>query len=468
MKNKLFPYLAVLLLLLVSCEDHDDYDVPDDLRVHDFVWKGLNLYYLWQPDVEDLADDRFGNQKQLNDWLQTRPAPGEFFQSLLTGPQTDRFSRIFSDYRELEGVLSGTTNTHGADYGLKYKPGSTSQLFGWVRYVLPNSDASNKNISRGDIFHAIDGQELTIHNYRELLGRQNYTMHLADFDGGNITPNGQTVTLAKWPIAENPVYETRLFEFGPNKIGYVMYNGFYPNFEAQLNQAFAEFKTAGVNRLILDLRYNSGGSIGTATRLASMITGQFAGQVFAAEQWNPKVMQHLAAQGGQVLTNRFGQNLADGTAISSLNLSEVYVLTSAATASASELVINGLRPYINVVQIGETTTGKNVGSITLYDSPDYRKDGASTRHRYAMQPIVLKVVNRDGFGDYQQGLPADYELPEDLENLGEIGSIDEPLLSTAIGQITANGRMYHRPPRLKLRDAGNLRQLEPLRHEMYK
>lgn len=467
MKKILFRLCPILLLLSFACQDHDDFDVPSDLRIHDFIWKGLNLYYLWQPEVADLADDRFENQDQLNQWLDTRPAPGEFFQSLLTDPQTDRFSRIFSDYTVLEGILNGTTKSNGVDFELRYVPGSETQVFGWVRYVLPNSDAATKNIQRGDIFYAVDGQTLNENNYRDLLSSGQYTLSLADYDNGNITPSGESVSLTKWVISENPVYATQVFEVGAEKIGYIMYNGFYPAFESQLNQAFAQLKASGANHLILDLRYNSGGSIATSARLASMITGQFTGQIFAREQWNPKVQDYLESHQGGSVENDFVGTISNGSAISHLNLDRVYVLTGPATASASELVINGLKPYIQVVQIGTKTTGKNVGSITLYDSPDFGKDGASARHKYAMQPIVLKVVNRDGFGDYQTGILPDYELPEDLGNLGVIGDIGEPLLSTAIGQITANGRMMSRPPAVILKRAADTRSLEPLRQEMY-
>ncbi len=246
-----------------------------------------------------------------------------------------------------------------------------------------------------------------------------------------------------------------------------MYNGFYPGYESHLNQAFAQLKAAGVTQLVLDLRYNSGGSIATSARLASMVTGQFGGQVFAREQWNPKVQEYLESQQGGSMVNNFVGTVSNGSAISHLNLDKIYVLTGPATASASELVINGLKPYIEVIQIGTRTTGKNVGSITLYDSPNFGKDGASDRHKYAMQPIVLKVVNRDGFGDYQSGILPDYELPEDLDNLGVLGDLNEPLLATAVGQITANGRMIARPPMLNPLRAGDSRSLEPMRSEMY-
>src|SRR5690606_11567216 len=180
------------------------------------------------------------------------------------------------------------------------------------------------------------------------------------------------------------------------------------------NQAFGSLKVQNITHLVLDLRYNSGGSIATATKLASMITGQFTGQVFAKEQWNSKMHPHYEQVNPQNLVSRFTASIGNAP-INDLQLTTVYVLTSASTASASELVINGLKPYIDVVQIGDYTTGKNVGSVTLYDSPSFGKRDRNPNHFYAMQPIVLKVVNKDGFGDYQQnGLAPDVLHPANL------------------------------------------------------
>jgi len=104
-----------------------------------------------------------------------------------------------------------------------------------------------------------------------------------------------------------------------------------------------------------------------------------------------------------------------------LNLTKVYIITTKSTASASELVINGLKPFINVIQIGDVTTGKNVGSITLYDSPTFEKEGVNPSHKYAMQPLVLKIVNADGFGDYQSGLVPTFQQAETISIFWSFG-----------------------------------------------
>ncbi|MFT3794029.1 S41 family peptidase [Flavobacterium sp.] len=471
---KFLTLLLVSAFVFQSCEK-DDNEVPADVEVNNFVWKGLNLYYLWQANVPDLSDSRFGNQKDLNGYLRGYSNPAFLFDQLLYQPSSrfpqdeavDRFSVIFSDYYELEGILSGTTKNNGADFALYYKDDTQYEIVGVVRYILPGSDAASKDIQRGDIFYAINGQTLNIDNYRNLLSADLYTMNLANYDDGDFTPNGESVSLTKTVLSENPVYLTNVINDGGHKIGYLMYNGFYPNYEAQLNNAFGQLKAAGITELVLDLRYNSGGSIATASRLASMITGQFTGQVFAKEQWNAKIEAYYQENDPATLFNLFPNTMGNNAPINSLNLSKVYVLTTKATASASELVINGLEPYIDVVQIGDATTGKNVGSITLYDSPAFTKSGASTNHRYAMQPLVLKIINAAGFGDYINGLPPDELLKEDLGNMGTLGNADEPLLNAAITRIVGGGRSMPRHQETNFKILKDNRLIHPLKSEMY-
>lgn len=446
---KYFFKTIILLILGVSlffqaCEDVDD---KVSLPIQDFIWKGLNLYYYWQADVPNLSDDRFASQGELNSFLSQFNSPENLFESLLFQPDvSDKFSVIFSDYVALEQALSGTSKTNGLDFELRAKPGSATEVFGWVRYVLPNTDAAIKNIPRGAIFYAVNGTTLTRDNFRSLLAPTTYTLNFANFDGGVISPNGTSVSLTKAEYSENPVYNVSTFQLDDKKVGYVMYNGFFTNFESQLNQAFTQFSSEGVTHLIVDLRYNSGGSVATATRLASMITGGFNGQIFAKQQWNNKVQSFFNSSNPERLLNRFTNTLNNGSSISSLNLNKVYILTSKVSASASELLINGLKPYINVVQIGETTVGKNVGSVTLYDSPDFTKNNLNPNHRYAMQPIVLKILNKDDFGDYQNGLVPNVSFSEDLGNLGEIGTTTDPFLQFTLTFISNGGRLMQPSP----------------------
>ncbi len=432
-------FLFLLVFSLQSCEDNDDVAAPADVQVNSFIWKGLNAVYLWQADVPNLADNRFANENDFNSFLRGYSKPEDLFEDLLykpvskfpNGDAVDRFSWIVDDYTVLEQELSGITKNNGVDFRLSLVASGSNDVVGYVRYIIPNSDASTKAIKRGDLFTSVNGTKLTVSNYQALLLNQDiYTLNLADYNGTAFVLNGKSVALTKTVLEENPIFINKVITSGSHKIGYLMYNGFYAEYDDRLNQAFGELKAQGATDLVLDLRYNGGGAVSSAAKLASMITGQFDTQIFSKMTFNAKQMQGLSAADLEDLNVRFVQNL------NSLNMTTVYVITTESTASASELIINGLKPYINVVQIGETTTGKNVGSFTVYDSETLTKKNVNPNHKYAMQPLVLKITNSVNFGDYTQGLQPTFQQFESVSTYGVLGDPNEPLLRLAISKIT--------------------------------
>lgn len=433
-KNLLF-YL-ILLLVLTGC--HDDMD--DVLRpassqeIKNFIWRGMNNIYLYKADVPDLANTRFANQQELDEFLETFESPEDLFYNGLVADQDD-FSFLVNDYIELEKLFDGINRSNGMQFGLRTYPTSSSQVIGYVRYVLPNTSAEVNGVTRGDIFNTIDGVQLTVDNYSTLLEPDMYTIGLATIEGGVITPSGETITLEKDEYTSNPVFLSKTINVDGRKVGYLMYNGFTSAFDGALNEAFGSLKSEGITDLIVDLRYNGGGSVETANDLASMITGQFMGEVFYTEQWNDEYQTYFEENEPESLINRFNTKINTGEQINSLNLNKVYIITTLRTASASELLINGLEPYINVVQIGERTTGKFQASTTLYDSEDFGRRGANPNHTYAIQPLIFKTLNAEGRTDYHDGLNPDIELIENIENLGIIGDLNEPLLQAALNDI---------------------------------
>ena len=417
--RKFLPYVLILFFL-ISCKDEDDNIPPRqyDFEIEDFIWKGLNTYYLWQNSVPDLADDRFDSQKSYANYLSQFNANHELlFESLLS--DKDRFSWIMSDYTELEKQLSRVYTTSGMMIRLA-RIGDSNDLFAYVRYVLPDSDAAENNVKRGDLFLSVNNEQLTIDNYRDLLSSEveSFSIQLAQISGQTITPTGISVDLVKAEIQENPIHIHKLIELNNAKIGYLMYNGFVADFDDQLESAFAEFQIQGVNQLIVDLRYNRGGRTSSAIKLASMITGQFSGEVFAQIQHNDKL-------------SSYNEDYLFEAHAAQLKMDRLYVISSADTASASELLINGLSPYIDVILIGDVTTGKNVGSYSIYDWID-DEGNVNPRHTWAMQPITLKIANSEGFADFENGLQADYRLQEVVANMGTLGEIDEPLLEKTL------------------------------------
>jgi C-terminal processing protease CtpA/Prc len=415
-------------------EDMDDVvNNATTLEINNFIWRGMNNFYLYKSDIPELADNHFKNNEELNSYLKDYATPEALFDALVA-PQ-DRFSFLVDDYIELENALEGIALTNGMEFGLVRYSQSSALVLGYVRYVLPNTSAAAQGVQRGDLFNTINGQQLTQDNYRSLINLPQYTIGFATLEENEVRPTGESVTLTKEQYTENPVFLAKTFPTTSGKVGYLMYNSFTGSFDEQLNAAFGAFKSENISELILDLRYNGGGSVETATDLASMITGQFSGEIFSTELWNEDYQAYFEENEPEDLINRFNDKIRTGSSINSLNLTRVYIITTLRTASASELVINGLSPYIEVIQVGERTTGKFQASVTLYDSPDFRRTGANPGHTYAIQPLIYKSANAAGVTDYLNGLPPDIELPEDLSNLGIIGEPNEPLLQAVLNHI---------------------------------
>jgi C-terminal processing protease CtpA/Prc len=478
MRFKFFTKTLTVLFIsifFINCSSESE-ATPENLEVHDFVWKGLNAYYLWQSDKPNLADTRFSNQGQLNSFLQEFSSPEDLFENLLYRP-TDRFSWIVDDYIALENSFQGITLNSGMEFGLVRYADTPTNLFAYVRYVIPNSDAAAKGITRGLLFNSVGGTQLTENNYNSLLFGENtsYIIDFTDYNNGNPISNGTSIEVTKTQLQENPIAVSKVVTDGTQKIGYLMYNQFSSSFDAELNAVFANFKNESVNDLIIDLRYNGGGSVRTATYLGSMVTGQFNGELFSKQVWNEKVQ---AAIDESNFTNNFTSQINHDNineAINSLGLSRVYFIVTGSSASASELVINSLSAHIDVKLIGTKTVGKQVGSVTLYDSDDLTRNGdnLNQNHTYAMQPIVLEIKNKDD-QNYPGGIIPGVTLPgvelaENYGNLGVLGERSDPLLDRTL-QYISTGARFNNQAKIdvsKTIEIFNSKLATPSRNDMY-
>ncbi|WP_111707792.1 S41 family peptidase [Lutibacter citreus] len=453
---KLKSLIALLLftsILFTSCKDDDDdirTELPSEIdfsqvEVQDFIWQGLNFWYLWKENVPKLDDSKLEDAQVYYDLLSSYDDPEAFFDDLIYEPESvDVFSWIVDDYVALENSFSGITKSTGAKIWYSYEKDINSNVFGYVQYVSADTEAANKNIKRGDIFNTVDGVQITINNYRSLFKDDGtYTLGFADLNGGNPISNGVTKELTPIQLTENPVHIVKTLDIEGTKIGYLMFNGFDAGFELKIDEAFAQLKAEGATKLVLDLRYNRGGYDYITSQVVSSITGQFAGEILKKDNYNPLVQKLYEDNFPDQLVSRFTTKVTniEGTVLketlSSLNMTELYVLTSDDTASASEVLISGLDPYIDVHTIGTTTYGKYTGSITLYDSDNFMKSGdnLNTNHTYAMQPIILKYTNINDVS-VRGGIIPEIELPEYLSTLGVLGDPSEPLLAKAIEKIT--------------------------------
>lgn len=434
--------IRYLILIFLSCitlsckDDFDDVIQPSETAdIQNFVWRAMNELYLYKEDSPDLANDRFASSEEFSEFLKSYNSPENLFEHLLASQ--DRFSIIVDDYTALENSLDGLTQTTGIR--ISYIQESTNnQVFGFIRYVLPGSSAAEKGLERGMIFDQINGESLTAtSDFQELTSGENYSIRLAEFSDDELISTDETISLQKRILQENPIYYSDILDFDTAQIGYLVYNNFRGEYDAELNAVFQNFQTENIDELIIDLRYNTGGSVESCKDLASMITGLYNNQVFATQKFNAN---------SAPVDILFDTSIRNGEQINSLGLSKVYILTSRQSASASELLINSLNAYIDVVQIGETTVGKFEASRTVYDAPNYNRRNANIGHTYALQPLISKLENANGHGDYVNGLVPQYMITENFKNAKAFGDPSETLLSktlSIIGISTDENRSYH-------------------------
>jgi carboxyl-terminal processing protease len=448
-KIHLLRYFSALVFLglmfsVSSCQDDDPSPSgsqnASNQYVNSWIQENMEFWYLWNDGLPTSVDK---NQ-----------APDEYFENLLN--QDDRFSWIQDNYQELLNSLKGINKEAGYEFVL-YKEGASSEnVIAQILYVKGGSPAANAGLVRGDIISHINGKQMTTSNYKEVIKeiKEDHTIRYK-----SVTPDTEsfsdekTASLSTVEFSENPNHLNKVISVNDRKIGYFVYNFFAggPDAEStvyddQMDQVFASFKTEGITDLVLDLRFNSGGSETSARNLASLIgSGITATNVFARREYNKDVEEEILKDpdmGSEFLTTKFSTKSSNVGSL--LNGGRVYILTSSRTASASELVINALKPYMDVFIIGDVTYGKNVGSISLYEEND-------PKNTWGMQPIVVKVYNSLDQSDYGTGFVPNVLDKDNSLYIYPLGDNREALLRHAIEQITgvATGGRQAKPGETK-------------------
>jgi len=418
-----------------------------DNSINDFIWKGMNSWYNWQNNIVNLADTKNDDTDNYYTYLNSYTDPKNLFESLLYNEDdTDRFSWFIEDYVEQQKQFQGISTTTGIRRSTPIAIGN-NQIVIYVQHISVGSPADIAGIKRGDIINAIDNEVINETNYPSVINKlySGETILVSTvIEQNNVLTKVNDFTVTPAVVSDNPVFLTKIFnDINGGKVGYLVYNGFRSSYNDELNTAFATLKAEGVNELILDLRINGGGSVATSSYLASMIYANAGTDKFADLLFNSKHTNQSGSYDFQNTLNVYDEN---GTktgeeTINRLNMvNSLYVLASGNTASASEMIINGLKPFIPVKVIGTTTYGKNVGSITLYDSAssDYTREAtASTAHKNAMQPIVFQIFNKLGESDYTQGFNPDIEVLEYQywRDILPFGNENEVMLKTALDDI---------------------------------
>jgi len=399
--------LVALALVLVAVPANAQATACTPLGQATFVRDTLQELYLWYRDLPDLDPAAVSTPEEYLARVRVRPQDGTF--SYITSRAADE--AFYSDSQFIGLGLS----TAVVDGALR------------VLQVFAGSPAAEAGLDRGSRIDTIDGQRV------ETLiaaGGLDGAFGPAEIDRQVlltfVTRGGEARTASprKRPVTIPPVSLTRVFDVGGRKVGYLFFRNFVRPSVAALDEAFAALETAGAQELVLDLRYNGGGLVDVARHLASLIGGSaLRDQVFAESRHNDR-------------NRRLNQTLRFGGASSSLRLDRLIVIATRASASASELLVNGLTPFLPVIVVGDRTSGKPVGQ---YGLPFCDK---------VFAPVAFSMVNARGQGDYFGGLPVDCAAVDDLAH--ELGATEEASLAAALGFI-ATGRCAPPANRLGVR-----------------
>lgn len=454
--KRYIPILFIgIALSFASCEKSapaptDEPEEPageasENQEINEWIAEQMRIRYYWT--------DEMPSNSQMDFSLE----PPAFFEDALS--DNDRFSWI-QKAEELSDNLQGVVKGTGIDItliGYNYNANNEAQnVFCVIKYVIPGSPADLAGLERGDMFTMVNNKTMTPGNYRTVLAPyfegEPFSITLATIDGNTLTTTNETVSLSTTKVNEPSVhYHSIITSAGGKKVGYLFYNTFLNEKVDELYTVFNEFKSAGVTDLILDLRYNLGGGISASGALSAMIMNNYdKANIFVNYNFNNRINAEYDRNGWSrdirfydlypVLSpnlpterdptnaelNAAAASVEEKVKAANLNLSKVYILATDNSASASELVIHNLAPYMDVVHIGGTTIGKNEGSETIEDE----------RFDWAMQLIIVKLADKNGEGDYDQGLIPDKEVNEyEYLPLSPLGSKEDPLVLTALQMI---------------------------------
>ncbi len=442
--------IAMLLVFLVfSCDDPRDEENEDDPRdtvrtedqkirdslglsksetimINNWINENLNLYYYWYQHIDvDVSPAE-------------EPDPSRYFQYFLYEP--DRWSYISSDYESVFSELQGTPKSHGYDPSFYLKEKNSNEILMFINFVYPGSPAERAGLKRGDLVLTINGEQLTTNNYINLYNQESQQLGLAEVvkedPGGDqpvnvtIQPGNEVISSTKEVIITDPILADTILHIDGKKIGYLAYvkflTGENDQFLDSLDLVFKKFNEENITELILDLRYNPGGSISSASYLASSIVpSQHANkdEKLIKVEYNKPYEDYILNEEdlGEEYLYYFFRSVNENA-----DIDKLYCLTTRNTASASELIIVGLKPYMEMVTIGEETTGKFYGSSAFYDINEPRE------HDYVMFPIIFKYENVEGFPAHFGGLTPDHQVKDIQIDARPFGDTADPMISKAL------------------------------------
>lgn len=388
-----FPKLFLIATILfnsfayTSCNKDDSNHKEDEFDVINEV---MEEWYFWNDELPTIKSSNYNSANN-------------YFEDLLVSK--DRWSYIAN--RDL--LLAYLENGTYTGYGLGFKYDSNNDLR--VKLIFDESPLAAEGITRG--WKLVNINDLAVSSLSDDQVLDQLDKSLATFVFENNLGEQKIFSASQITLDQNSVLKREVIDYQGVKVAYLAFDSFLQKSEEELNEAFTYFKEQNAEELVLDLRYNGGGSTAISNQLSSLITGNaFTGDIYSKVFHNESKMSENFSEAFQE------QNAAYA-------FSRVFVITTSGTASASEMVINGLEPYLDdVILIGSTTHGKPVGMYVFEDES----------LNLAIVPISFKITNAEDNGDYFEGIPVDLEISDDLSY--DFGAIEESNFKAALDYIT--------------------------------
>ncbi|HTM45465.1 MAG TPA: S41 family peptidase [Polyangiaceae bacterium] len=424
--------LSFASLWLCGCDGDPLLPEPPDCSPDgqkSFVQTILSSIYLWADKTPQHLDlSKLNTPQEVLEAMAYRPAVGGF----------DKWSSIV----DLAPYVAYFQRGEAVAFG--YSTAFTSQGELRVTWVVKSSPAGAAGLTRGATILEIGGRSIAdiVHNnlWQEVLGPNEKgasVVHRIRKLDGTVTD----LTISKDVVEFDRVPVVKVIPTESGKVGYLLYMGFVAPSEADLRMAFDQLRTEHVDSLVVDLRYNGGGYVYLAGILGSLIAGPaFEGKALLRNTYNSTWSQYDSEM----------KLTAEPQAV---GVRKVVFLTSDQTASASELLINGLEPFLDVKLVGDRTYGKPVGADVWQQC------------NLAITVITFRSLNALDHGDYFDGLPVDCEQPDDLDR--QLGDPEEGRLRQALMLLNNGACLPHRdltrPPTITIDIARAREQLEKLR-----
>ncbi len=476
MKRLLGTLLA--LLVLGACGDDKTSDdgggkIPSKpagkyATVNKWMYSYMSQNYLWpdplttmktdysldyekflQSVLDGVAEHKDARGRALNyddgHWIDGRR---EYYYSYVKGPEIK--SRAGDEVTETGLWMLRATELPSGSIGIA------------VEVVTPDSPASRAGMQRGMFITEVNGEQVTASNYRSMLERLYYGV------GVRLLPNRVTwdengidrleplpeVTISAETFVDPAIYRSTVVPVGGKRVGYLLYMGFESEADRELAEVFRTFRDNNVDELVVDLRYNGGGSVRSSTLLATLILGDaYKGETYCRMVYNATRMAAskpgVYRIGDKLVPDGSGtyQPIADALS-QALGLKRIYVICSENTASASELLVNGLRGFdLEVRLVGTRTNGKNVG---MEGFVDYEVAG----EKYTFMPITFYSENAKGFRDYSDGFVPDVTYDDSNFYPGDFATQDDAYFSIVSRWIESGNK-----PEIKSGRAATTRSL---------